>query len=42
MSKKILMVDDDVDLIQQFKPILEHAGYNVAVAYDGKEGLEAF
>jgi two-component system alkaline phosphatase synthesis response regulator PhoP len=42
MSKKVLMVDDDVDLIRQYKPILEQAGYNVAVAYDGKEGLETF
>ncbi len=42
MNKKILMVDDDVDLIQQYKPILEQAGYEVAVAYSGEEGLQSF
>lgn len=42
MSKKILMVDDDIDLIQQYKPILEQAGYNVEVAYSGEEGLGTF
>jgi len=42
MSKKVLMVDDDVDLIQQYKPILEQAGYEVGVAYDSREGLEEF
>ena len=42
MKKKILMVDDDIDLIQQFQPVLEQAGYDVAVAYDGQEGLELF
>jgi len=42
MSKKILMVDDDVDLIEQYKPMLEQAGYEFASAYDSKEGLEKF
>jgi two-component system alkaline phosphatase synthesis response regulator PhoP len=42
MSKKVLMVDDDVDLIAQYKPLLEQAGYDVAAAYSGAEGLETF
>jgi len=40
--KKILIVDDDVDLIQQYQPVIEQAGYSVAVAYNGEEGLERF
>ena len=42
MSKKVLMVDDDIDLIQQFKPVLEHAGYEVSAAYNSVEGVEMF
>jgi len=42
MSKKILMVDDDVDLIAQYQPVLEQAGFEFKAAYDGTEGLEAF
>ncbi|MBN1478738.1 response regulator [candidate division KSB1 bacterium] len=40
--KKILMVDDDVDLIEQFKPVFEQAGYEFAAAYNSREGLETF
>ena len=41
MSKpKILIVDDDVDYVESTAAILEANGYEVAVAYDGKEGLE--
>lgn len=42
MNKKILMVDDDVDLIEQFKPVFEQAGYEFAAAYSSREGLEIF
>ncbi|MDJ0623183.1 MAG: response regulator [Desulfocapsaceae bacterium] len=43
MSEKrdILLVDDDPDFVEAVKVIVEKAGYNVRVAYDGKEGLEA-
>ncbi len=42
MKKKILMVDDDVDLLQIFKPFLEKAGYDVVTANDSVEGFELF
>ena len=38
--KKILVVDDEKDLIETLKYRLEDAGYIVLVALDGLEGLE--
>ncbi len=40
-KKKILLVDDDPDFVEAVKVIVESGGYDVTVAYDGKEGLEA-
>lgn len=41
MSKrKILVVDDEVELIKAMQLILGQAGYEVIVANDGQEGLE--
>lgn len=40
-KKKILLVDDDPDFVEAVKVIVESGGYDVQVAYDGKEGLEA-
>jgi len=40
-KKKILLVDDDPDFVQAVQVIVESGGYEVRVAYDGKEGLEA-
>jgi len=40
MAKKILIVDDDRDLVKVMKIRFENDGYEVAVAYDGKECLE--
>ena len=37
---KILVVDDDVDLVAVMKGTLEAKPYEVVVAYNGKEGLE--
>ncbi len=37
---KILIVDDDVDVINVLQTILEHEGYSVVTANDKKEGLE--
>ena len=37
---KILVVDDDVDLVAVMKGTLESKPYDVIVAYNGKEGLE--
>lgn len=40
-KKKILLVDDDPDFVEAVRVIVESGGYEVKVAYDGKEGLEA-
>ncbi len=40
MSKKILVIDDDPDVRTILKMTLERAGYDVAVAASGTEGLE--
>jgi two-component system alkaline phosphatase synthesis response regulator PhoP len=39
MAKKILIVDDDPDLVEAVSTILESKGYEVAAAYGGVEGL---
>lgn len=39
-TKKILLVDDDIDLIAMNKTVLEKNGYTVIEAYNGKEGIE--
>lgn len=38
--KKILLVDDDLDLIAQNKMVIEERGYKVVDAYSGKKALE--
>lgn len=40
MGKKILLVDDEVDFVEINKVALENKGYQVVVAYDGKEALK--
>jgi CheY-like chemotaxis protein len=42
MSKKtkILLVDNDVDFIDLNKAVLENNGFEVVVAYSGREGLD--
>lgn len=37
---KVLLIDDDQDLITIFSKALKDGGYNVVVAYDGRTGLE--
>jgi len=37
---KILLVDDDVDLVTVMRGALESKAFEVIVAYNGKEGLE--
>ncbi len=39
-TPKILLVDDDVDLVVVMRGALESKAYEVIVAYNGKEGLE--
>jgi CheY-like chemotaxis protein len=40
MKKKILVVDDDVDLVEAMRIILENAGFDVIDALDGTAGLQ--
>lgn len=37
---RILVVDDDVDILQSLKDILETKGYNVEVAENAQKGLD--
>ncbi len=39
-KKKILVVDDEPDMVEMLKLILESASYEVLTAYDGQEGVE--
>ncbi len=41
MKKRILIVDNDEALLEAYKALLSE-GYDVAIAMDGKEGLEIF
>ena len=40
MSKKILLVDDDHELVESIKQLLESEHYEVYTAFDGKSGIE--
>jgi len=40
--KKILFVDDDIDLLEQDKMLLESKGYKVITAETGEEGWKLF
>ena len=37
--KKILIVDDEQDIVESLQFVLETAGYDCHCAYDGEEGL---
>ncbi|MBM4318649.1 MAG: response regulator [Deltaproteobacteria bacterium] len=39
MKKKILIIDDDVDLVEAMRITLENAGFAVVDAQDGQQGL---
>lgn len=39
MKKKILLIEDEKDLAELVKIRLEANGYEVDIAYDGKEGI---
>ena len=41
-KERILVVDDDVNILRVFKQILEKAGYLVETAETGKEALKKF
>ena len=40
MQKKILIIDDDIDLVEAMRLTLENAGFEVIDAQDGQKGLE--
>ena len=40
MAKKIIIIDDDVDLVEAMRITLENAGFEVIDAQDGKKGVE--
>ncbi len=42
MNKRILLVDDDKELVGFLKDYLEKDGYSVTGSYDGKEALRLF
>ena len=37
---RILVIDDDATLCEMFRHALENAGYEVLIAYDGREGAD--
>lgn len=41
MGRRILIVEDDKDLVWVYKRALERNGYETICAYNGKEGLKA-
>jgi two-component system, OmpR family, alkaline phosphatase synthesis response regulator PhoP len=41
MTKRLLMIDDDPDFVAGVKAILDSAGFEVEVAYNPKDGLQA-
>lgn len=40
MAKRILIVDDEPQMVDMLKIRLEASGYEIITAYDGQEGLE--
>lgn len=41
-TKKILLVDDDLDLLEQHKLLFESKGYQVVFADNAKDGFEVY
>lgn len=39
MPNKILIIDDDIDLVETMRMVLENAGFDVIDAQDGQKGL---
>lgn len=39
-GKDILIIDDDRDLVNSIRIVIESSGYKVRVAYNGREGYE--
>jgi two-component system alkaline phosphatase synthesis response regulator PhoP len=41
-DKKILVIDDDPDILESISAVLSSEGFNVLTAIDGKAGVEKF
>ncbi len=41
LEPKILIIDDDKDMVEALKIVLEGESYKVMAAFDGKQGLDA-
>ncbi len=41
-DKKILVIDDDPDILESISAILSSEGFSVVTAMDGKEGIDKF
>ena len=41
MAQRILVVDDDKQIVRLIRSYLEQAGYHVLVAYDGETALHS-
>ena len=41
MSKRILLIDDEKEMVALMRKKMQMAGYETYIAYNGKEGLEA-
>ncbi|RKZ61903.1 MAG: two-component system response regulator, partial [Gammaproteobacteria bacterium] len=39
MSKTVLVVDDEVNIVTSLEYVMTAAGFDVATAYDGEEAL---
>ncbi len=42
MSRRVLVVDDDIEIVRTARAYLEQAGFEVLVAYDGKAALAEY
>lgn len=42
MSKRILVIEDDIDIQNIIKTFLENTGYTIITAKDGLDGIEKF
>ncbi len=40
MANKILIIDDDIDLVESMANLLEAKNYSVSIAHNGKDGVQ--
>lgn len=40
-TPRVLLIDDEIELIRNISQLLEHRGYQAAIAANGEEGLKA-